>query len=74
MALYYSPFRTEYAQSGPHDCPFCNEAHMHAQALQYPDGSPVENAYYRWIVNWYPKFEGHTMVTPNTTSSRSRTK
>lgn len=28
------------------------------------DGTAVENEHYRWIVNWYPKFEGHTLVVP----------
>jgi diadenosine tetraphosphate (Ap4A) HIT family hydrolase len=64
MALYYSPFRTEYSAGGPSGCPFCDEAHMREQSLKHPDGSPIENEHYRWIVNWFPKFDGHTMVIP----------
>ncbi len=25
---------------------------------------PVENEHYRWIINWFPKMEGHTMIVP----------
>ena len=24
----------------------------------------VENEYYRWVVNFFPKFEGHTLIVP----------
>ncbi len=37
---------------------------IRAQSVKYPEGAPVENKYYRWIVNMFPKFEGHTMVVP----------
>jgi len=37
---------------------------MRARTIKYADGAPIENKNYRWIVNMYPKFEGHTMVIP----------
>ena len=64
MAYYYSPFRKEYKTPTPSGCPFCNETLLRKQAVFGGDNKPVENKYYRWIVNWYPKYEGHTMLVP----------
>lgn len=65
MAYYYSPFRKNYSKdSNAGGCPFCNEDDMEKQVIYRSDGTPVENEYYRWVINTYPKFEGHTMVVP----------
>jgi len=65
MAYYYSPFRNSYngKRSDP-GCVFCDDSKMSEQVVRYPDGSAVENEHYRWVINQYPKFEGHTMVVP----------
>lgn len=43
---------------------FCDEKALRAQTIKFPDGALIENDYYRWIFNMFPKFEGHTMVVP----------
>ncbi|OHA59795.1 MAG: hypothetical protein A2589_03065 [Candidatus Vogelbacteria bacterium RIFOXYD1_FULL_46_19] len=37
---------------------------MEKQSVKYSDGTIIENKTYRWVVNMFPKFEGHTMVVP----------
>ena len=65
MAYYYSPFRKEYDVQRPSGgCPFCNKALIDKQKVSGADGAPIENEHYFWIVNWYPKYEGHTMLVP----------
>ena len=65
MAYYYSPFRNNYGKKKtPSGCPFCDKQAMLDQSIKYPDGTIAENKSYRWIVNIFPKFEGHTMVVP----------
>lgn len=65
MAYYYSPFRKNYSKETNADgCPFCNEEEMSKQVICRSDGTLIENKYYRWIINTYPKFEGHTMLVP----------
>ncbi len=60
---YYSPFRNTYANP-KEGCPFCSNENIKEQQVLYPNGTPVENEHYRWIINWYPKFEGHTLIVP----------
>ncbi len=58
MAYYYTPFRNNYNQKKPKTgCVFCDEKNIGKQLI-------AENKNYRWIVNIFPKFEGHTMVLP----------
>ena len=68
MAYYYTPFRNGYNRkqsiAETKGCAFCDQKMMHAQSVIYPNGILVENKYYRWIINMFPKFEGHTMVVP----------
>lgn len=67
MAYYYTPFRKKYLKPGEKKigaCVFCTEKEMEAEAIRYQDGRVVENEFYRWIVNFYPKHEGHTMIVP----------
>jgi diadenosine tetraphosphate (Ap4A) HIT family hydrolase len=64
---YYSPFRSSYKGTKDRDpsiCVFCDEAHMHEQTVCTAEGTLIENAHYRWVVNIFPKFEGHTLVVP----------
>ena len=62
---HYSPFRDNYTKEKPNEaCVFCDEKQMQKQAIFYPDGTVVENKHYRWIVNAFPKFEGHTLLIP----------
>lgn len=63
MAYYYSPFRKVYAKPSE-GCPFCTSATFAEQIITSGHGMAVENEHYRWIINAYPKFEGHTMVVP----------
>ena len=65
MAYYYTPFRKKYGPKKENlGCPFCNSKSMLEQTVKYSDGILVENENYRWIVNVFPKFEGHTMIVP----------
>ncbi len=64
MAYYYSPFRKEYLQRASQDCAFCDLKVNEEQIIRNKAGQPIENEYYRWVINYYPKFEGHTMVVP----------
>ena len=34
------------------------------QSAKRSDNTVVENDHYIWLINFYPKFEGHTMVVP----------
>lgn len=66
MGYFYSPFRKEYNPDDKtlnEDCVFCSQKLL-LQLVMDPTGKPVENQYYRWAVNWYPRFEGHTMLIP----------
>lgn len=45
-------------------CIFCDPDIMNAQAVRTSEGVALENEHYRWIINFFPKFEGHTMVVP----------
>lgn len=61
----YSPFRSGYStpdKDAP--CVFCDPVVIQKQTIVLADNKAVENKYYRWIVNTYPKFEGHTMLVP----------
>ncbi len=64
---YYSPFRTTYKGSEQRTapvCAFCDADVMKTKLIRYPDGNSVENEHYQWVINSFPKFEGHTMVVP----------
>lgn len=63
MAYYYSPFRKEYGPR-PEGCPFCDQVLIQEQGALSNEGDIIQNEHYYWMVNWYPKFEGHTMVIP----------
>lgn len=65
MAYYYSPFRNSYKKATSL-CPFCDNGLMQSQGIKTSSGVLLENEYYRWVVNWYPKFEGHTLLVPKT--------
>ncbi len=65
MAYYYSPFRKEYSPKQDSDaCPFCNSEVIRAEAVRDGRGKIIENDSYIWLVNFYPKFEGHTLIVP----------
>lgn len=62
---YYSPFRNKYGTNPQkNSCPFCEVDTMSSQGVRDSVGILIENDYYRWVVNYFPKFEGHTMVVP----------
>lgn len=63
MAYFYSPFRKKYRPTARKTCAFCSTRTMHQQGIKSGD-SYVENGSYRWVINAYPKFEGHTMLVP----------
>jgi diadenosine tetraphosphate (Ap4A) HIT family hydrolase len=68
MVYYFSPFRSEYKEiinnidSGA--CLLCDKENLLKQQIKCSDGKIVENEHYMWIVNWFPKFESHTMLVP----------
>lgn len=72
MPYYFSPFRSVYEKdilaeknNKPEDyCVFCDEDIMHSQSPKNSDDVIYENNYYRWVVNWYPRAEAHTMLLP----------
>jgi len=65
MAYYYSPFRNTYKKKeGDAPCVLCDPINSNEQSVKRPDKTTVENKHYIWIINLYPKFEGHTMVVP----------
>ncbi len=60
---YYSPFRKKY-NKGSDNCPFCSLKNIESQTIKDHTGKAFENEHYRWVVNTFPKFEGHTMLVP----------
>lgn len=63
MAYFFSPFRSSY-QPASQICPFCDREKIEIQAVRTMHGSLAENKHYVWLVNYFPKFEGHTMIVP----------
>jgi len=64
MAYYYSPFRKKYSKRKTAGCVFCDQVAMTIESVPNAKGKPVENDSYRWVVNMFPKFEGHTLAIP----------
>jgi diadenosine tetraphosphate (Ap4A) HIT family hydrolase len=67
MAYYYSPFRKAYGDTrhkGEETCPFCSAENRSLQGIKNSQGVLMENDSYFWMVNYFPKFEGHTMIVP----------
>ncbi len=65
MGYYFSPFRREYKPEGSADlCAFCDPNGIQRMGVRNTDGKLVENEYYFWYVNYYPRADGHTMVIP----------
>jgi diadenosine tetraphosphate (Ap4A) HIT family hydrolase len=72
MPYYYSPFRKEYKQNKSKSKPrdpkypsiFCDPEIIEKQGVRDGDGKIVQNEYYYWMINWFPRAEGHTMVVP----------
>lgn len=72
MPYYFSPFRALYQEDLEHEktnkpdnyCVFCDDDTMRAQSLKNSAEVIYENELYRWIVNWFPRAEGHTMLIP----------
>ena len=61
---YYSPFRKHYDKSEQLTCVFCDPKWTPKNGILRKDGSLFESTHWKWIVNLYPKFEGHTMLAP----------
>lgn len=57
MAYYYSPFRRKYNKNPGNICPFCDKKNINKRKIH-------SNSSWYWIVNGYPKFEGHTLLVP----------
>lgn len=65
MAYYYSPFRSAYEKpKQPNTCVFCVHETMYDHAIRDNEDRVQENESAIWVVNYFPKFEGHTMVVP----------
>ncbi len=61
----YSPFRKSYKRTDHiAQCSFCDPVQMQKQSVKDETDNVIENESYRWIVNFFPKFEGHTMLVP----------
>lgn len=67
MPYYYSPLRKNYEQeTNPKpkpDCPFCTPEIV-SQTFTDHQGTLFENDHYRWVANWFPRAEAHTMLVP----------
>jgi diadenosine tetraphosphate (Ap4A) HIT family hydrolase len=68
MGYYFSPYRKEYHtlvhQVGIKKCPFCSNEDLARQTIHNKDGVPIENEYFRWIINYYPYSNAHTLIVP----------
>jgi diadenosine tetraphosphate (Ap4A) HIT family hydrolase len=67
MAYYYSPFRKEYVKEGEKvqgGCPFCPPGNIRSQVIRNASQELIEDEHYFWVVNYFPRFEGHTMIVP----------
>lgn len=64
MAYYYSPFRKEYNSGPSRGCPFCNTDTIAKEGVTDAAGKLVENEHYYWMINWFPRMEGHTLIVP----------
>lgn len=75
MPYYYSPFRKDYDKknnsknlSKPKDKKyksiFCDPDIINSQGVFDINGKLIENEHYYWLINWYPRTEGHTMIIP----------
>ena len=66
MAYYYSPFRNTYNKdrAARPGCVFCDPTVLAGGGVRRADGTVVENEHYLWIINSFPKFEGHTLIVP----------
>lgn len=42
----------------------CDKKIIKKQIIKNELREPIENEHYYWVVNYFPKFEGHTMVIP----------
>lgn len=72
MPYYFSPFRKEYrnnlhvrkAKNQEYPSLFCDPDIIAKQGIRDTQGVLIENDHYYWIVNWFPRCEGHTMIVP----------
>lgn len=71
MAYYYSPFRKQYDEDFhskkkvPSDtCVFCDTEVMETQGIKNKNAKLIENEHYKWVVNYFPQSEGHTLIIP----------
>lgn len=65
MAYYYSPFRKNYINKNKkYCCPFCDKNNIKKQIIVNKKGIEIKNNSYFWLVNFFPKFDGHTMIIP----------
>lgn len=64
MAYFFSPFRKTYTKNKKASarCPFCDDSNVSRQQVCNTRGEAVENEHYQWLVNYFPKFEGHTII------------
>lgn len=61
MAYYFSPFRKKYTKNID-TCPFCDPKIIATQCIRNQQNKIIENDSYYWMVNRFPKFEGHTIL------------
>ncbi len=65
MAYYFSPFRAAYdKEKSTEGCVFCDPEMIKQDNVRSLEGVLVENRHYDWLVNRYPRSEGHTLVIP----------
>ena len=64
MKYFYSPFRLDYQPKKTKNCPFCDKEKLSSHSIKDKKGKIIENESYIWLVNWYPRCDGHTMVVP----------
>lgn len=70
MPYYYSPVRKAYESAARSQdpaaqaCVFCDDELLRNQSIRTTEGKCHENEHYRWIANWFPRAEAHTMLVP----------
>lgn len=64
MAYYYTPFFENYAPPTEDVCPFCEEKNISAQLFRDKENKLIENEHFYWLANWFPRYEGATMIVP----------
>ena len=65
MIYCYSPFRKNYVKNSDQNyCPFCDLDNIKKQIIVNKKELEIKNKSYCWAINFFPKFDGHTIIIP----------